>query len=407
MKHGYRACPKRLTLSQALVFATTLYIFTVVAFSHRPEIFWLSNIAGYLLAIVFISNIILKTNPIIALPTPLICAIIFFFFMTASIIWAPFPTTTRVISFLQILILSIIIVSVVRKPDGIEYVFYGVMLGLIYAGIHLFLNFSTAVLQPGERLGSTLGNPNTYAFALLVGVILISYKIITLQKKTFRKLFFLLSGLLFFSYQILIITGSRKGFILLFLFLGFLSIKKTMRLSLVKKVLIGIVFLSGVAFLFWWVQDLPIFQRILNIGLYVQGEKIGEHSLGLRVLMASTGFELFFQRPLLGWGAQQYQYISGFGSYSHSNYIELLVNHGLIGLGIYYTLFASLLRRAWRLKKKASTETSLSISYWLFAAIVFLLIWDVAAVSYYNKLYWILLATLTGFASLPRRIVSA
>lgn len=360
----------------------------------------MSNIAGYLLATVFLSYIILMPNPRIIFPMPLLFSTIFLFLMAISINWAPFPNATRTISFLQINLLSIIIVNVVRKPDGLKYVFYGIISGLLYSGLYLFLDSSTLDgLKQGERAGSVVGNPNAYSFALLVGVILIANRIVTVREKAFPKILLYILGVMFFSYQILYATGSRKGFILLFLFLGLLTLLMAKRVNLTKKVFVSFFLVGSMVISLWWVKELPVFQRILNISLYIQGESIGERSLGTRVLMYATGLELFYQRPLLGWGAQQYEYISGFKTYSHSNFIEILANHGVIGLFIYYMLFVSLISRVWRLKKKTLSKKEKAMRYWILTSIVFLLVWDVAAVSYYNKLFWILLATLIGVTS--------
>ena len=72
-----------------------------------------------------------------------------------------------------------------------------------------------------------------------------------------------------------------------------------------------------------------------------------------REAVYSAGWEMFQQRPWLGWGFHQMpselaRHVSGYKLkvlYPHNTYLELLVEHGLLGLGLYLWLMWEL----WRL----------------------------------------------------------
>ena len=63
------------------------------------------------------------------------------------------------------------------------------------------------------------------------------------------------------------------------------------------------------------------------------GEVFG--SAGNRFEMQKEGILFFFYFPLYGWGFNGYSRIGSFGTYSHNNYIELLVNFGVSGFTVF------------------------------------------------------------------------
>jgi putative inorganic carbon (hco3(-)) transporter len=74
-----------------------------------------------------------------------------------------------------------------------------------------------------------------------------------------------------------------------------------------------------------------------------------------REAVYAGGWEMFLERPLLGWGFHQMPaelplHVSGYHEkvlYPHNTYLELLVEHGLVGLALY----AWLMWELWRLRR--------------------------------------------------------
>ena len=79
-----------------------------------------------------------------------------------------------------------------------------------------------------------------------------------------------------------------------------------------------------------------------------------------RAAVYQGGWEMFLQRPLTGWGFHQMpgelpRYVTGYHEkilYPHNTYLELLVEHGIVGLGLYVWLMWEL----WRLGRKFPPE---------------------------------------------------
>jgi O-antigen ligase len=122
----------------------------------------------------------------------------------------------------------------------------------------------------------------------------------------------------------------------------------------------------------------------------VLSERLEERGpIEYRAAVYSGGWEMFLERPWLGWGVHQMpaelpRHVSGYKErvlYPHNTYLELLVEHGIVGLGVYLWLMWEL----WRLRKGAIPEGDargfldqefhrmwpiLLCVYWLNAAVV-------------------------------------
>lgn len=91
------------------------------------------------------------------------------------------------------------------------------------------------------------------------------------------------------------------------------------------------------------------------------GERLEERGpIDYRAAVYSGGWEMFLERPLLGWGVHQMpgelpRHVSGYKErvlYPHNTYLELLVEHGIVGLSFYFWLMWEL----WRLRTGAIPE---------------------------------------------------
>jgi putative inorganic carbon (hco3(-)) transporter len=74
-----------------------------------------------------------------------------------------------------------------------------------------------------------------------------------------------------------------------------------------------------------------------------------------RAAVYAGGWQMFLERPIFGWGFHQMpaelpRYVSGYDEkvlYPHNTYLELLAEHGIVGLGLYFWLMWEI----WRLGK--------------------------------------------------------
>lgn len=84
------------------------------------------------------------------------------------------------------------------------------------------------------------------------------------------------------------------------------------------------------------------------------GDRLAERGpVDFRAAVYAGGWQMFLERPLTGWGFHQMpselpRYVSGYDEkvlYPHNTYLELLVEHGIVGLGLYLWLMGEI----WRL----------------------------------------------------------
>jgi len=109
--------------------------------------------------------------------------------------------------------------------------------------------------------------------------------------------------------------------------------------------------------------------------------------------LIERALELWWDRPLTGYGIDQFRVVSEYSYYSHNNYSEILADFGIIGFLFFYSLYALLLIRAVPAALRGSN------SAWTILAIVLvLLLMDVARVSYTSRMTWLTIALMCYFS---------
>jgi O-antigen ligase len=179
---------------------------------------------------------------------------------------------------------------------------------------------------------------------------------------------------------IILFTGSRKALlILIFAPLFFLYMNSE------NKIKAGLIILFSGIILLYLVMNVPIFHSIIGARIesllsYFTGEGQSDGSTRERMRLIKLGFLWLKEKPILGYGANNF--IKLFGDttgryiYSHNNFIELLVNTGIIGFGIYYSMYIAIIKNTFRKKDL--------YSIFAFVTIITLLISETGLVSYYG-----------------------
>ena len=114
----------------------------------------------------------------------------------------------------------------------------------------------------------------------------------------------------------------------------------------------------------------------------------------------------FWQKPILGHGIDSfrtlYGMLGGMETYSHNNFIEMLVSGGVVGFIIYYSIYVYIFKAMWR----TTFIEKDSFSMCLFVIIFTMLLVQVSTISYYKtETYTILLMGIL-YSSLKRRNAS-
>lgn len=190
-----------------------------------------------------------------------------------------------------------------------------------------------------ERSGALAGQPN-----LLMALTIAPLMVMFLRRRRIGVLTWL--ALTVAAVWISVMSGSRSGLIpaaMFFIFAGFLLLKN----SYIRKLM---PVLLGVLALAWLVQSLEP-----NLLLRLEKSPIGDTIVVQRMIQAIDGTEgssierkdlierakvPFASKPVFGHGPDQFQKLVGQGTYSHNTYAEISVNFGLVGLVLWFGMYA-------------------------------------------------------------------
>ena len=382
-----------------------LYVASVIAFSFSTEDVQISNLIGVALVVTFVIEGLAKRLLDFQSFTWGHCLFFWFTLFSASTLVIAPEGYLRVRTLVLLFILSIILSHVIGRSGSIRPVFYGVMIGLGFAtlvGLDQVVSFSA------ERTGSTLVNANTFALALLVGTVFCLYNLLEFESRRFNALAWgvNLACILLFGYQIVFLTGSRKGiliFCVILLLAYFYLIRRQTRTIKLFSLSGGILL---IVVLWQTIQLSPHFRRVESALLFMTGRDTGDGSINTRLAMSNDAFVLWSKKPLFGWGADQFRYISGFGTYSHNNYLELLATVGIVGFILFYGIYIYILIQGAKFFRSKNIDKK-NLGFWILVTGMSFVIMDIAAVSYYSKLHWIVLSTILGLISFHKNMISA
>ena len=377
-----------LTISKPRAFdvltEVSLLVFLSVVMAYGPDVHKVFIPAEVLFVSVFGIRFIVKRYKMTKF---VVWSLVFIFLSFCSLVYATNRPLafSRAISVVQVLAFANLLIPYIRESKRTFQSFLVIfILGAFFIVLRLLLNTSLEELF-SRRLGETIDvNANTVGYMLSVAG-LISFYLCSDKKKWY----YALIGL-FFCFLSLF-SGSRKVVVILGMglcLLVFLSQKTKRRSFISLGLMIFILTVSLFAAMNWE----PLYQifgnRIALLFSVFSGGEIDE-STSIRIHMIIRGWELFSQKPILGWGLGAFTDIGGFGIYAHNNYIELLVALGLVGTIWYYSIFIYIfgtgVKRFFTSPEKSSYVLSLTL-------IVVMMFVDMANVSYTEEFSNVLLA---------------
>jgi O-antigen ligase len=149
------------------------------------------------------------------------------------------------------------------------------------------------------------------------------------------------------------LCGSRGGMLALLVELTLLAVvlvrqQKGMRLAMATGAFLAILIALSV-----WLGGAELGRRIFSISTEARTEISG----GLRWNIDRDSLKMFLQRPVTGWGLGTFPvvypqfrsfYTNFFVNQAHDDYMQLLVETGLLGFGIMIWYLVVLYRQAWK-----------------------------------------------------------
>ena len=328
-----------------------IYILSLYIFTYREGYNTISNYITIILCLLIWGRILILKRKV-KLNATVIIYFLFFLVCLISVLYSIEPNLAsgkcRTIFLICLLMISLL--NYIDDKNKVTKVMsYFIISGFI-ASIYILINSDFETIT---RFGSELGNVNSVGIMIAISFIFGIYFIAE------RKKYYLLV-ILITMFATILLTGSRKS--LLFIIFGTLYIlfmkNKGKIFSLIKFFIIGglVIVLT-----YYSVIKIPIFYNIIgcrmeNLVEFVKTDETKDKSINERKYMIEFGFEKFRQKPIIGYGIDNYRVLfnqeTGVKKYSHNNFVELMVDIGVVGLIIYYMISINLLKKMLALSSK-------------------------------------------------------
>jgi hypothetical protein len=248
-----------------------------------------------------------------------------------------------------------------------------------------------------ERTGDALGNANIFAFSLVVTLYFATTRLATvlaqrmssLRKAAWMFAFVAAGGM--FCFQIVYRTGSRKGFISLLILLCWLVWVLASRQRRYIQVLMLPLAIVTMHAAYMVIVESPFGHRLDSLAFEEQ-EYSRDASMRERVYLLREGIELWLERPISGWGVDQFRERSGLFRYTHNNAIEVLANNGLLGFGALYMSYLLIGIQGFRAARQDSKKDRCIRGKCSVVAFALFCQWSVGAVIFDSKFGAMLLA---------------
>lgn len=288
------------------------------------------------------------------------------------------------------------IMNYIEGTEDIIFIFKCLMIGGLVLDIYVLSIYGSGfidAIMSQTRVGEVAGNVNDVGLKSCYSALIALYFIFNSNQNKYKPFYLILCVVcIFFS----LITASKKVLILLIIGVVFLFLfngKKKNVLKIIRNILLAV----SVSLLFIYlvynvkyfeylrIRVDELFKTLLNSG--------GNSSDQKRMRFLIEGMRVFYEHPFLGDGtAASFKY---FGTYSHSNFVELLMNHGILGFVCFYFSYPIIIFRCF--KKRTLKESETDMTYMCLFLFLSIIILSVALVYYTFVYYQILLAVSAAY----------
>lgn len=378
------------TLEKMLGVLLFIYAITSLLFSSAEE----SGIPN-LLALITSATYVLyfKANKSVILNKPIISYVLLFLISLLTVALYAYDEVI-ITSFFLTVIFFFVVCQIIFSTGEFNLPIAGFYVGAIIVLIRNILMRGSLISTELERVSGGFENPNRYGYALTIAYIIGIY-FLKISKRPIIK-FFIVSSLILIAFETLINIGSKKAILLLILSTIFFFFETLLQLKLRYKIVLFVALLLTINLIFSFViENSTQFYRIENFFDFLSGEAADESSQE-RSAMFISGVQMFMERPFFGNGFGAFKSLSGFGTYSHNNYVQLLAELGLLGFLLYYYIFFFIY------KGRVYLEDQLIRKLLIVILIVFLFN-DLTVVTFYNKFTVLILAIFIGYISRIKR----
>lgn len=288
----------------------------------------------------------------------LIYILAFAVYTTLSMAWATDPSLTapamRALYIILIMMTAVYICHYryAKVGDLLKVMMYGGYTVVFYSILRYGWTAVRYVLSDSDRLTNELLNANTLgmcaAYAIVINFYFIIYDRIRIRDILMAP-----------SLLIILASGSRKAFVIVAAGVFALLILRNMNRKdfafSALKIAVGVVVFIV---LLYFLLQLPMFagiaKRLTDMVRALTGNATRYNSAYARMQYMQIGMEMFRDHPLLGAGIyNSYAFIGKIRGHVHlhNNFVELLACGGIVGFGLYYSIYVYILGMFWKLRR--------------------------------------------------------
>ena len=309
-----------------------------------------------------------------------------------------------VVSLFYVLLVNVLACQFLIKNDCIEGIWKSYIAGATFKAIRTYAQYGLLAFLNTRATSDTSANSIGLYCAYAVIFCLMFYWRGVKGEAGYRRnkyWYLLLCGL---NLIFMILSASRKAFVYLLIPIVVLLIQSSKNLAKTLRNVFLSILLCGVFFVL--MMKIPFLYRLVGrrIELMISGLLGGstDSSTNTRLLLIQHGITWFKERPLFGYGMLNFKAINNFyrGSslYAHNNYIELLIDGGIVGTILYYSLYWMLIR--WGLEVRKYDRLKALI---VLGIIVSMLVGEFGMVTYYTAPYQFLLMSFYAYLAVKRK----
>lgn len=384
-------------LSQYFFILLVIFIGSLIAFDNLVYVKY-SNFINIILWASFLLYMLIDKKETIILNKFILFYFLFVVTSAFSLFWAiNFDFAFTYVSRLVIVLINLIIVYTLFKEFKIQNaILFGILLGSFFNYMIAFdvIHVSYEIHEVTGRFTGSVMNSNKLGKVMLLSIF--SSLLLNLFYQNKLLYYYNYLNILLASY-VIFLTVSKKNILLLALLLFFaipwknFDINKILRVTIVFLILILLIYSNYSLFI-----DIDninnIFEllqkRMMGLQAMLEGSE-GDNSSEERLFFIKEGLLVFTDNPIFGIGINNFREL--FGKYAHNNYIELLVDVGIVGFVFFYSTYVLILTKIKKMEKIEAKK-------FLFLIVFSLLLMEMATVSYFNKLILIFLLFIYDFA---------
>lgn len=215
--------------------------------------------------------------------------------------------------------------------------------------------YSKAYLQLDVRLLGTVGEPN--ALATITACSFVAWGCLLFSVRG-RWKWVVFPAMAIISFRVLLLTGSRGGFVTVMFFIAAAYWYMWRQGGLTTKFFFTLLFITLSMVILIFAKDLPIIRRFAGIPIALGFESDIEVAGGLKSAIARLeiireALKVFSRYPILGAGCGTFRVYSAF-VFTHTTPFDFLYGTGIVGTFLYYFVIVSgwfVLARAKKLGK--------------------------------------------------------